>query len=113
AIWGRETCYSACLLAGPFDPFNPSPSAPGSCNNPTVESLSLAQIQRTFFPGPANTAYLRDPVSLYCGGENSSQGQVHPPTLQEVYEYIRENDIQMVVTLDIQNADRAAAAWQV
>lgn len=113
AVWGRETCYSACLLAGPFDPFNPSPSAPDSCNNPTVESLSLAQIRHTFFPTPASTAYLRDPVSLYCAGENSSQGQIYPPTLQDVYDYIRANDIQMVVTLDIQSAERAAAAWQV
>lgn len=106
--WGRQTCYNACFFSGPFDPHHPDGDA---CHNPRVDSLNLADIRRPFFPGPAETAILRDSVTLSCGG--NSEGRVFPPTLQDVIDYYREHDIQMVLTLDIQTLERAKAAWEV
>lgn len=108
ATWGRQTCYNACLFVGAFDPHHPDDY---TCHNPPVDSLTLAQIRRPFFPGAAETAYLRDSVSLSCSG--NSEGKAWPPTLQDVYDFIKTHDIQMVVTLDVQSIDRARAAWAV
>jgi hypothetical protein len=38
---------------------------------------------------------------------------VFPPTLQDVYNYIKQNNIQMVVVLDIQDTTIAKEAWNV
>lgn len=111
ATWGRETCYSSCWIAGPFDPFHEKGV---SCNNPLVSDLTLAQIRPSIFPGSWNSAYLRDSVHLYCAEfDDPPANKIFPPTLQDVLDYMRANRIPMVLSLDMRDAATASAAWSV
>ncbi|WP_446743383.1 RICIN domain-containing protein [Silvibacterium acidisoli] len=111
--WGREWCGlgNFNFSGAPFDPFNdPATDA----RNPLVANTALSDT-RSFL---GNTV-LRDSVSLLstiknhgCWGLNNWLG-VYAPTLQDVYDYIRKNNIEMVVELDVQGLDFAKAAWPI
>lgn len=110
STWGREWCGRGALVAIPFDPLTGQPSS----LNPGVANTSLSDT-RSFF----GHTVLRDSVSavngttyLGCSAGVSYFGE-YPPTLQDVYDYIRNNHIQMVVELDIKDADTAGVAWEV
>ena len=111
--WGREWCYDDSgddeppSWRGPFDPHNRN--NPGNVGkNPRVDGTTLADTRWSIL---TYNSVLRDSVSLYCGGLFDYREWA--PTLDEVYDYIAWNKIQMVVTLDVQAVDVAEKAWQV
>lgn len=110
STWGREWCGRNFASARPFDPLDGKDSS----LNPEVANTSLSNT-RSFF----GHTVLRDSVSavdgtayLGCSAGVSYFGE-YPPTLQDVYDYIRNNHIQMVVELDIKDAPTSRVAWKV
>lgn len=104
--WGREINYCAPAHAAPFDPLIPikkaaSPSviASNEACNPKVNSLSLAAIR-------TSGVVLRDSVNYVDSSEQ-------PSTLQQVLDYLKANQIAMVLALDIKTSADALACWSV
>ncbi len=115
--WGREWCglTSSPYRTAYYDPFTPPGDPANDSVNPAISATSLANT-RSFF----GQTWLRDSVNIVtnqgtgaCGSVSKILFHEYPPTLQDVYNYINANHIQLVVTLDVQSLDIAKAAWTV
>lgn len=113
--WGREWCGLSGFINGSkrYDPFIPPGNASNDAANPAVAATSLSNTKS--FTGHT---VLRDSVSLVqdtashgCG--NSGFSGEYPPTLADVYNYLKQNNIQMLVVLDVQTRAIATEAWKV
>lgn len=134
STWGRNTDvgwgWGACASkTGCFNPWGPlpglsvpdgdpgelgggvdSPSDPQRAVNPNVSDWSLYSVQQA--PAQRDSSvhgiYLRNSLNfqLSAWGEN-------PPTLQNALDFIRSNKYNVVLALDIKDANAMNAAWQV
>ena len=130
ATLGREWCgnrnQSGLATNWSYSPWIPPGNSTNDAANPLITSLQLSDTRKWW----SDNTVLRDTVSVindYLANPNPSGqpwygaachstfglGQEYAPTLGEVYDYIRKNNIQMVVELDIQSVAIAQAAWQV
>ena len=94
--WGRETNYNNGTDT--FDPFN-TPNSYDDSLNPPVDSLSLSAAKRL---------RLRDTISLQTYPESE-----YVSSLQDALNFMTQNRIAMVLSLDIRDPRTAAAAWVV
>jgi hypothetical protein len=113
--WGREWCglspFPGNYIYSPFIPAGQSSA--NDAANPGITATSLSNT-RSFL----GQTVLRDSVSIvtsiYQGCPPAAKFYgVYPPTLQDVYDYIRNNNIQAVLILDAQSQDAIKAAWVV
>jgi glycerophosphoryl diester phosphodiesterase len=134
STWGRETdvgwAWGACSSrTGCFNPWGPLPGLtvsdgdPGELGggadaptdsqkavNPDVNSWSLYSVQQA--PAKVDSSIhgigLRNSFNFQLSpwGEN-------PPTLQNALDYIRSNNLNIVVSLDIKDSNSMMSAWQV
>ena len=134
STWGRETdvgwAWAACTsYTGCFDPWGPlpgltvpdgdpgelgggadAPTDPQKAVNPNVNDWSLYSVQQA--PAQVDNAIhgilLRNSLNFQISpwGEN-------PPTLQNALDYIRTNQLNIVVSLDIKDSNSMQAAWEV
>jgi glycerophosphoryl diester phosphodiesterase len=121
STWGRETNVGANWKACCFDPWGPfpgltvpdgdpgelgggadSPSDPQKAINPNVSDWSLYSVQQSQGGIKQRTSNNRWTVS----GSN-------PPTLQNALDFIRSNQLNIVVALDIKDGNAMQAAWRV
>ena len=106
--WGREWCgLSSFPGSYVHNPFIPPGNPTNDSTNPAVNATTLSNT-RSYF----GHTILRDSVGFYCGPVASGFGE-YPPTLQDVYDYIKKNTIQMVLVIDVQTREAARAAWLV
>jgi len=113
--WGREWCglspFPGSYIYSPFIPAGQSNA--NDAANPGITATSLSNT-RSFL----GQTVLRDSVSIVtsvyqgCPAAAKFYG-VYPPTLQDVYDYIRNTNIQAVLILDVQSEDAIKAAWAV
>ncbi len=115
--WGREWCglTSVPYPKATYDPFTAPGNPANDSVNPAVSATSLSNTKSLL----GNT-WLRDSVSLVTDPVGHGCGRVgqpffaeYPPTLQDVYDYLKNNNIQMVLVIDVQSSDAAKAAWAV
>jgi lysophospholipase L1-like esterase len=114
--WGREWCgtanypYSNVI----YDPFvAPGKSSVNDSVNPPVADTSLGNT-RSFLGQTelrlGNVLLVSDKKWHGCSEWIGFWG-VYPPTLEDALNYVRDNHIHMVLSLDIQSISAAQAAW--
>ncbi len=117
STWGREWCGLGGIGRGtqPYNPFIPPGDFNNDGKNPLVADTALTDTRSV-----TGATYLRDSVSVTdnttyhgCTAPKRYLTGEYPPTLQNVYDYIRSNHIQMVLELDIKDAATSKAAWQI
>jgi GH18 family chitinase/lysophospholipase L1-like esterase len=112
--WGRELCNTGGFFSfSQFDPFQPPSNSSNAALNPAVNSWSLGYLRSGVDP-----PFLRDSATIATSGSVAActvpgAYGTYAPTLQEVLNYMTQNRIAMVLTLDIKDQATAAAAWQV
>ena len=109
--WGREWCGLSGGLAGvPFNPFSPNTGTNAQANA-VVSATSLSNTRSLL-----GQTWLRDTVSLIhsttCGDYGLFRGE-YPPTLEQVYDDMKQKNIQAVLIIDVQSPAAALAAWKV
>jgi glycerophosphoryl diester phosphodiesterase len=123
STWGRETNVGYNWGACCFDPWGTlpgltgpdgdpgslgggadAPSDPQAYRNPNVTDWSLYSVKQ------ANGGLiLRDSGATGHWSDWSER----PPTLQSALDYIKQNQFNVVLSLDVKNGNDAAAAWKV
>jgi glycerophosphoryl diester phosphodiesterase len=122
STWGRETNVGNAWGQCCFNPWGPlpglsvpdgdpgelgggvnSPSDPQKAVNPNVSDWSRASVQ----DGPTHLT-LRTSTNFAWSSWYES-----PPTLQQALDYIRNNQMNIVISLDIKDASALQAAWYV
>jgi glycerophosphoryl diester phosphodiesterase len=120
--WGREWCsYNAFFTdQTPYDPFTQPGNSNNDAKNPLVSSQTVPDTRWSYL----DNTVLRDSVSILKGNnglyEHGCSVTSHSvifgewaPTLQDVYDYIKDNHIHMVLALDVQAIDVAKRTWAV
>jgi len=113
--WGRELCGMNGIGTG-FNPFRAPGFSPYNDNlNPQVNSTPIIDTRAHDY-----RTYLRDSISIqnnFWQGCSLFDGNFYTgeyaPTLEKVLNEMKNDKIEMALTLDIKDAATAAAAWQV
>jgi glycerophosphoryl diester phosphodiesterase len=124
STWGRETNVGTNWGHCCFQPWGPLPGLtvpdgdPGSLGggadassdpqasiNPNVTAWSLYSVQQS---KPYGGIKLRNSADFQW-----SPWDENPPTLQNALDYIKQNQYNVVLSLDIKNGSDAQAAWKV
>lgn len=123
STWGRETNVGNNWGKCCFDPWGPlpgltvpdgdpgslgggadAPSDPQASVNPNVNGWSLSSVQQS-----NGGIILRSTAANFSW----SLWNERPPTLQNALDYIKQNQLNVVLSLDIKNGSDAMAAWYV
>jgi hypothetical protein len=121
--WGRETCNYFARSSSDTTPFPVFENPVDAKNDPRDQLVANVPYSRTqwyywdnFTLRDSVNAVHNNSVSWIYGCSTSGHAIFageNPPRLQDVYKYIKDNNIQAVLILDVQSSEAAQAAWKV
>ncbi len=112
--WGREWCSrgGSGTSYNPLIP--PGSNSDNDSSNPRIDQTTLANTKILLGPTVLRDTSLviTDTAQRGCYFTKLVSGE-YPPTLEDAYNYVRTNNIQAVLMIDVQSMQAAQEAWAV